>query len=123
MILRPTASGEFLVVGSYFIHGLMDGEALLGPIPSPWKIELYRRKDSGYSTHFVKSTNEKTLDDPRLPALPSGWMEINRDDGPWPISKSFFRNVGTGERMDTDPRMLPGALVERGVKLRKFRLV
>ncbi|TGO11852.1 hypothetical protein BTUL_0100g00310 [Botrytis tulipae] len=122
MILRPTPSGEFLVVGSYFIHGLMDGEALLGPIPSPWKTELYRRKDSGYSTHFVKP-NEKTLDDPRLPPLSSEWIEVNRDDGPWPISKSFFKNVVTGEMMDSDPRMLPQALVERGVELRKFKLI
>ncbi|TGO20288.1 hypothetical protein BPAE_0314g00100 [Botrytis paeoniae] len=35
MILRPTPFVDFLVVGSYFIHGLVDGEALLGPIPSP----------------------------------------------------------------------------------------
>ncbi|TGO40538.1 hypothetical protein BHYA_0035g00120 [Botrytis hyacinthi] len=122
IVLRPTPSGDFLVVGSYFIHGLMDGEALLGPIPSPWKTELYRRKDSGYSTHFVKP-NEKTLDDPRLPPLPPEWVEVNRDDGPWPIGRSFFKNVVTGETMDSDPRMLPQALMKRGVKLRKFRLI
>ncbi|KAK6606664.1 hypothetical protein H4I95_04313 [Botrytis cinerea] len=122
IVLRPTKSGEFLVVGSYFIHGLMDGEALLGPIPSPWKTELYRRKDSGYSTHFVKP-NEKTLDDPRLPPLPFEWVEVNRDDGPWPIGKYHFRNTVTGESMDSDPRMLPDALVKRGVNLQKFRLI
>ncbi|KAF7917095.1 hypothetical protein BELL_0537g00070 [Botrytis elliptica] len=122
IVLRPTPAGEFLVVGSYFIHGLMDGEALLGPLPTPWKTELYRRKDSGYSTHFVKP-NEKTLDDPRLSPLPSEWIEVNRDDGPWPISKSYFKHLVTGETMDSDPRMLPQALMERGVKLRKFRLV
>ncbi|KAI9646426.1 hypothetical protein NHQ30_004418 [Ciborinia camelliae] len=125
MILRPTPSGEFLVVGSYFIHGLMDGEAILGPVPSTCKVELYRRKDSGYSTHFVKASNKTTLDDPRLPPLPSEWIEINRDDGPcpWPIRRSSFKNVVTGESMDSDPRMLPEALMERGVKLQQFRLV
>ncbi|TGO44710.1 hypothetical protein BCON_0472g00060 [Botryotinia convoluta] len=122
MVLRPTPSGDFLVVGSYFIHGLMDGEALLGPIPSLWKIELYRRKDSGYSTHFVKP-NEKTLDDPRLPLLPYEWAEVNRDDGPWPIGKYYFQNIVTGETMDSDPMMLPEALMKRGIKLRKFRLI
>lgn len=122
IVLRPTTSGEFLIVGSYFIHGLMDGEALLGPIPSPWKTELYRRKDSGYSTHFAKP-NEKTLDDPRLPPLPFEWVEVNRDDGPWPIGKYYFRNTVTGESMDSDPRMLPDALVKRGANLQKFRLI
>ncbi|RAL62352.1 hypothetical protein DID88_004918 [Monilinia fructigena] len=120
IVLRPTPSGEFVVIGSYFIHGLMDGEALLGPVPDPWSIELCRRKDSGYSTHFVRSPSEKTLDDPRLPSLPAHWIEVNRDDGPWPIRKSSFRNIVTGEIMEFDPRMLPEVLAERGVKLRHF---
>ncbi|PVH69947.1 HET-domain-containing protein [Cadophora sp. DSE1049] len=127
MLLRPTGSGEFLVVGSCFVQGLMDGEAFLGPIPSPWKAEVWRRPDADFSTYFVDPAwpNAKTTNDPRLPPLPPEWEEIknNNSNHPWLITQCFFKNISTGEIMDSDPRMLPEALEQRGVELKRFRLV
>lgn len=43
MLFRPTTFG-YLVVGLCFIHGLMDGEGLLGPLPNPWNAIMLRRE-------------------------------------------------------------------------------
>jgi hypothetical protein len=123
VLLRPTVSGDFIVVGSCFVHGLMDGEALLGAIPSPWKLEIVKIPGPGWSNYFAKSPGVKTLDDPRLPPLPSEWEEVGRDIHDHTTSKALFRNIVTGETMDSDPRILPEALEARGVKLKRFRLV
>jgi len=39
LLLRPSAShnGQYQLVGGYYVHGLMYGEGLLGPIPSLWE--------------------------------------------------------------------------------------
>ena len=48
IVLRPAdhtagTKGKFCVVGHPYVHGRMDGEALLGPIPAPWAIQNQRR--------------------------------------------------------------------------------
>jgi hypothetical protein len=40
-----------------------------------------------------------------------------------PIVMAVFKNTETGEIMKSDPRMLPEALIARGVKLENIRLV
>lgn len=92
-ILRPTKSGEFLVVGSYFVHGMMDGEMFLGPLPNGWRIELYRRKDSGYSTHFIKPTGELTLDDPRTRIYQMNGKKSIETMGRDPLANRILRTV------------------------------
>ncbi|KAF1848773.1 HET-domain-containing protein [Cucurbitaria berberidis CBS 394.84] len=123
ILLRPTMSGEYFVVGPCYIHGLMSGEALLGPIPNPWQIKMYRGYSSGWLTLFSQPPNVKTFQDPRLSPLSSQWKEVGgNDDGP-PIAPSTFQNTNTGKVIDSDPRMLPNGLERRGVKLEKFRLI
>lgn len=123
MLLRRTGSGNFLVVGPCFVHGLMDGESVLGPLPLSWKIQVKTRY--GVQTYqFVETaTNTVTTDDPRLPSLPDEWAQVLRertqDD---PLDSKEFRNADTGEIINSDPRMLLEALQQRGVKLKTFRL-
>lgn len=125
MLLRPTTSGDFLIVGPCFVHGLMDAESILGAIPDPWQMKM--RKDDGrvYKPYFYNiSTGKILFEDPRLPPLSSEWEIIERkrthED---PSFFKDFRNIISGETLNSDPRMLPDALEERGVKLETFRLV
>ncbi|KAK3378337.1 heterokaryon incompatibility protein-domain-containing protein [Podospora didyma] len=128
LLLRPVrgTNCDFQVVGPCYIHGFMDGEALLGAFPSPsWRMEIWRGSAATYtSCFFDSSTGDRTPEDPRLPPLPEEWDEVTRariqDD--LPMFRTFRNNV-SGERMDSDPRMLPESLAERGVQLDRFRLV
>ncbi|KAF2649712.1 HET-domain-containing protein [Lophiostoma macrostomum CBS 122681] len=124
MLLRPCATGDFRVVAPCFVHGIMDAESLLGPLPKPWISQL-QIVDACDVLHFFNvDTNELLLEDPRLPPLPSGWEETGRkptsDD---PRYFKEFHNRDTGRVINSDPRMMPDALRARGVVIRAFRLV
>ena len=38
IILRLKANGCFEFVGEAYVYGLMNGEAILGPLPSGWQV-------------------------------------------------------------------------------------
>ena len=132
MLLRPyphSLADRFIVVGPCYVHGLMDSEALLGPLPEPWSIQLAQ----GYVVQIFRNSTTGVLawDDPRLdPLPPEEWERVKvdefrgvkrtRDD---PILVQYFRNKRTGRVIDSDPRLLPSSLGKRGVKLSAFRLV
>jgi len=129
LILRPASNSpdSFELVGECYFYGLMCGESLLGPLPFPWK-----RRREGSSVPFKpdigvywnSEANELTSDDPRLPPLPSEWEKVERERGKDdPIIFTLHRNKLTGELINSDPRMLPDALRERGVELEEFRLI
>jgi hypothetical protein len=83
----------------------------------------YPRPDYRFYNSDAETT---TLEDPRLGPLPPCWerTEIGRAlDGDDPLHCDFFRNTGTGEVINYDPRLEPDALRERGVKLERFELV
>lgn len=124
MILRPTTDGLFQVVGESYLHGMTNGEALVGPLPYPWKLKIRKvsgRKEPLYSN---PDTGTQTSEDPRLGDLPLDWEKVERertrDD---PVIFAPYRNKRTGEEINSDPRLLPEALLARGVNLEKFRLV
>lgn len=125
VILRPTTTGTFQLVGSCYLHGFSSAEAFLGPLPVPWIIQYKPDSFGAQAPYFLnKDTNEEAQQDPRLEDLPPGWEAVQgdrtRDD---PMLFKWFRNGNTGEAMNSDPRMLPGALRDRGVALETFRLV
>ena len=102
----------------------MDAEGILGPLPDPFRMEMWC-PDGFYETSFYNlSTRERSSEDPRLPLLSPEW-EISkrerRQDDPYFFKE--FRNKVTGEVLTSDPRMLPEALEQRGVKLERLRLV
>jgi hypothetical protein len=125
MLLRPANSGEYNVVGyCCYIHGLMDGEALLGPLPNQWELQ-WRHAGTGYRVpHFKNtSTNHVTLDDPRLPPLDLPWERAKPpSDESEEYTQQWFRNKDTGEVVSYDPRVLP-TVEARGGELVDFMLV
>lgn len=119
MILRPDPSGKCKVIGICYVHGLSDASCLLGPLSKPWKVGVEWDSLALPVYHFINSsTNEKTIEDPRLEPLPEEWRRIDaergRDD---PMAVQKFKSRNTNEVIDSDPRLLPEALKARGVPL------
>jgi len=118
-------SNRYLVVGPCFVHGLMDGEGLLGPVPPPWKFQMAFPDDRWIPQFYNTMTEELWTKDPRLPPLPAEWEELSatsRTQSAGQISGAFI-NRRTGEILNTDPRLLPDALKSRGVGVEQFYLV
>jgi len=100
----------------------MYGEALLGPLSEPWEAKKERGLGFKWHPRFYNTDTKKLVDlrgDPRLGPIPDGWEQLENDD---PHRLQKWKNVKTGELINSDPRLLPSALVERGVKLQTFML-
>ncbi|KAI1348743.1 hypothetical protein F5Y01DRAFT_291505 [Xylaria sp. FL0043] len=125
MLLRPLPSGSgYKAIGPTQTHGIMDGEAILGDLPRPWKVEFYRDNIGVSVLHFRnEETDNLTRNDPRLGPLPDQWERIERDRTPHD-SRIFseFRHKVTGEVMNSDPRMMGDELEKRGVDLQTFEI-
>ena len=128
MLLRGRKDNAYEVIGECFIHGLMDGEGLLGPLPEDWQIKSDFTPTGHLELRYVnKSLNTFSTEDPRITALgdvPKEWEKIEaewiQDD---PANCRKYRNRSTGKVINSDPRLLPDALRARGVQLETFRLV
>ncbi|KAI0811755.1 HET-domain-containing protein [Xylaria sp. FL0064] len=127
MIVRPTPNGEYKVVGNCYIYGAMDGEALLGEVPYPWRVEIISNKRGTWTFGFQNDDlDEWREDDPRLDSipLPAEWepieFEWTRSD---PNICRKFRNRDTGEIINSDPRLYPEALLERGIPVKNITLI
>lgn len=126
ILLRSEGAGNHTVVGECYIQGLMDGEALLGPLPDHWqRVEITHDPEDGanYDGFINHETGETRIEDPRLGPLPSGWRVRK-----YKIMKSWnwYVNDDTREGYDDfrfDPRMTADALRERGVKLTQVTLI
>ncbi|PMD34449.1 HET-domain-containing protein [Hyaloscypha variabilis F] len=128
IVLRPTARGQFQVVGECYVHGLSDAEALLGPLPKDWEIEIHvdSANGVGWPIFVRKPTDTRTWQDPRLPRLPPGWEGIPHPElssGTTGPLFNRFKSTITNETTEFDPRLSPEALEERGVKLQRFQLI
>ena len=122
MVLRPTAQG-FLVVGECYLHGYMQAEPLLGPLPHPWqRVNRYSEELEGsFECFFDKETDQYQLDNPRLSPLPNGWRVKSHAEEAW---WNRYVNENTGEDAgEFDPRLTPESLKQRGVNLQEFRLI
>ncbi|KAF8863011.1 hypothetical protein BDZ45DRAFT_738690 [Acephala macrosclerotiorum] len=123
-ILRPNLPGTtFSIIGHCYIHGLMHGEALLGPVPKPWVAKRRMNWRGGHEACSEHTMSEEVVDmteDPHLYSGSDDWERLENDD-PHRIQK--WKNHETGEVVNSDPRLSPDALIERGVKLEMFTLV
>ncbi|KAI1472761.1 HET-domain-containing protein [Daldinia caldariorum] len=128
MLLRPTASGEYEVIGDCYVQGIMDGEALFGSIPPPWTVQIGADADNRVRAWYY---NEETAaiyrDHQRLQEvpLPLGWEEVKewertRAD---PLYCRRFHNKETGETINWDPRLSPEEFRGRGVPIETITLV
>ncbi|KAK0657837.1 heterokaryon incompatibility protein-domain-containing protein [Cercophora newfieldiana] len=123
VVLRGTRPGHFEVVGTCYMYGLQDAIGLLGPFPEPWQGVLENRPGIRRRLVFYNTeTGTYSYNDPRLGDL-GDWERFDRETEPDdPEILEYYRNIKTGEVMDSDPRMLPEALKARGVELKTFVL-
>jgi len=82
-IFRPTLDGHYEMAGPCNLHGFMDYEAFLGPLPESWYIlEGAGIQRTSWEVCYVNAdTGEKTKKDPRLPGEPPGWTWDEGTDG------------------------------------------
>lgn len=124
MILRPHSSGRFQVVGTTYIHGLMDAEGILGPLPPDYVVEVGASSGwyGGFTFRNIK-TKISAEEDPRLGNLSPSWTRMDAvrtaED---PLHFVRYRNMATGKIINGDPRLLPEALRARGVPLKPLNL-
>jgi hypothetical protein len=122
VLRKNTTDSTFQIIGHSYLHRFMDGEALVGPLPKPW---IAKREVGPFGTWQPRFYNSDTLKavgleaDPRLGPVSDDWENLENDD-PHRIQK--WKNKGTGETINSDPRLLPQALIKRGVKLQTFAL-
>lgn len=123
IILRPNADGTHRVIGEAYCDGIMDGEAVLGPLPKDTSIlALYDGENA--TTEWVfrdDNTGETSLHDPRLPELPLDWEEVAYDMDAFYLQ---FRHRDTGviRTNHDDPRCDIDALEKRGLRFEEFAL-
>lgn len=127
LAIRHVGDDRFKVIGGCYLHGFMDGEALLGPLPANYSVTMHQRIHGGgrfRPLYKDANTGQESYDDPRLGAVDQQYMrvmtQITADD---PQLVDFFRNTQTGEIISWDPRMTKEALEQRGVQFQDIRLV
>ncbi|KAL3595535.1 hypothetical protein FPOAC2_09876 [Fusarium poae] len=127
ILIRSTANTKHRSLGDCFVHGVMSGETLLGPLPDNYIVQQRTGPDGVHRTKFLnKDTGEHTIGDPRLVPIPfpDGWlflefgMEV--DD---PVYCPLFINSETKKIISYDPRMTMRALMERGINIQTVNLV
>ncbi|KAI0096631.1 heterokaryon incompatibility protein-domain-containing protein [Nemania sp. FL0031] len=126
IVLREQQDGTHKMVGICYLHGVSDGVALLGPLPTPWKVR--RMLDSTQQFMICKFYNPDTEvlcdEDPRLDPLGENWEKLparNRTAGDPQIFQEF-RDKTTGRIIKSDPRLSPEALRIRGLELQEFSI-
>ena len=108
LVLRPTSSHQYQVVGECYVHGLGDGEGSLGPLPDDYQATLVHVEAEGLGFGFVeRDTGNFQYHDPR--------MEDDQVDG-----KGDYFVVPDGSKV---PVLTPDMLTRRGVKLQEFDLI
>lgn len=117
LILRQNDDGEFAIVGHGYVQGYMEGEALLGRLPSGWRVVYQDVVENGmWFDH--EDAPSYTRRDPRAGELPSGWRESRYQDG-----QQCWLDTSTREYSWPDPRQTVNSLQARGIHVRHLILV
>ena len=108
-LLHPTGNNQYQLVGNCYAHGIMSGEALLGPLPGDYHTVFpFDRKRNFYTRGFHSPEKGITQwNDPRLPGKPV--YEPSERQYEWVIEE---QNALTSE-----------ALKKRGVHMEMFELI
>ena len=120
IVLREEEDGNYLVLGECYVHGLMNGEALLGPLPDGWQqVFRYDGNTQRYADVFCdRRHGTYQYEDPRLGDLPESWSTMVH-----PLQYLLFINEKQNLKSLFDPRLRSEHLRERGVELQQFHLV
>lgn len=136
VLLRPVMSDKagrsYNVLGPTYVHGLMDGEGILGPLPTPWRLVV--RNPSSLQTSYTAvaanpsfynpDTGQHQKQDPRL-GLPDGqWEPFETDDeARLGTCIQYYRHVASGHIINSDPDLAAEELKSRGIPLETVVLV
>ena len=102
---------------------MQDSVGLLGPLPPSWRVSIVMLEGVPRYVYVCDKTGAYTFADPRLGEL-GEWKPLETfTTGIFPADVVHFRHKTTGEVSDSDPRLDPDALRERGVRLKSFALV
>ena len=123
LVFRANKLGNHTVVGECYLDGYMDGEGLLGRLPSNWQcVDRYDPVSKGYLDAFLnRDTGIVQVEDPRLGPLPPGWRIANHMDKR--LYNKYTNRAAGIFHSRFDPRMSSEALKARGIDLQEYRLV
>jgi hypothetical protein len=129
LVLRATEENRYQVGGECFVHGMMNGEALLGPL-SPGSRFSSRGVAGKLSPVVVDGNGVPIQLDPRAGPLPTGWSVHYGDlDGPdvkiedGELKTQWFYHWETEEWTWSDPRLTSENLKKMGIDIQEFVLV
>ncbi|KAN0098833.1 hypothetical protein V8E51_014496 [Hyaloscypha variabilis] len=130
VVLRPAGVNRYTVGGNCFVHGIIHGEALVGPF-NPGSRHSWKMVDGYIRLVTEDSDGIATQLDPRAGPLPSGWSVFYQskygEPGPEIVDGEFqsqwFRHSETGEVTWLDPRLSSENLRKSGVDIQEFVLV
>lgn len=118
VLLRPAigskTSGTYVVIGPTYVHGLMDGEGILGPLPTPWKLVVRNpgQLQTSYSVVAVNpsfynaETAEYQSQDPRLVQRDKQWELVEKnDEARLGTCVQHYRHIKSGEIINSDPNL------------------
>jgi hypothetical protein len=128
IVLRSQGEEKYSVVGACYCHGIMDGSALLGPMPAGFEIVFNFVQDwNGYYRAFIDRRSGKVQgEDPRLAGypLPPRWrMERHHEGAIVDFVQDNDDRTEKEGRVDLDPRITTDELRKRGVNVVKFDLI
>jgi hypothetical protein len=123
IVIRPKSDHIYQVVGEAFVYAFRDANALLGPLPEPWLVQVSESDNFRSMFHFLnQKTGEVTDSDPRMAPL-VGWERLAVERGASdPLTCQKYRNIDNGLVVNYDPRLSLDALELRGLKFETFRL-
>lgn len=130
--LPNSADRTFRVVGPAYVHGLMDGEGILGPLPLPWTLVV--RNPSNLQTSYTavtanpsfynQETRQHERQDPRLGLPGTQWQSFSaEDEARLGTSVLSYKHIATGRLINYDPNLTAGILKSRGVPIKTITLV
>jgi hypothetical protein len=121
LVLRPLGDGKNLIIGACLKPDIMNGEAMLGPLPDYWKLGT---NDAGLFQGFVNTkTQENIRTDARLEPLSSEWEELDQEGDSFFEFGTVFRKKNTSESQKFDPRLTPERLMARAIRLEWLKIV
>ncbi|PMD33030.1 HET-domain-containing protein [Hyaloscypha variabilis F] len=129
VVLLSHGEERYSIVGECYCHGIMDGSALLGPLPEGFELVWsFDQELRGYIEAYIDRRNGKVQgEDPRLAEhpLPPRWrIDISDEDN---TDINFVQENDDGTEKErtaqVDPRMTPDELRKRGVNVVKFNLI
>jgi hypothetical protein len=103
MVVRPVENGKYKLVGDAYVPGLMNGEAILGPLPS--------------GVYYVWAPEGMVLRDPATGR--QAYPDERLRKFPWSVSSAATTNLDDNQYEHLTPNVLSGV----GVPVEEFDLI